>query len=340
MKSNHTKAVWNDGEPSREPTRILPRAFWWVTQEVIKESRCASQEPRAELSVPESGCCLKMASWESCEAQTIDHRNKPRTSDKTERFMPPPTPTPQYSWEGMLWISWVKNIFGRTKQNLSHIIKPAFRAWMVLPWVMGPWPPLAHQPIKQAPPNHQNVINETFWSGLIWSDFDPSMTLNVIHEGETLQCQMKTVPQWCLLERGTKQTHPCEHGPAQGFSLWKKTPTKHHCLNWVQDLGLCGTPTRIQCCYINKVKSNWLWEITFVLMDHADWNVPLCYIKQLLYDAKIYQNWPFFLFGTRFLVLWTAVHVYSTVQWRFYCCTMTCISSQYITWKTKLGNRQ
>lgn len=101
-------------------------------------------------------------------------------------------------------------------------------------------------------------------------------------------------------------------------------------------LGLCGTPTWIQCRYINKVKSNWLWEITFVLMDNADWNLLLCYIKQLLYDAKIYQNWTFFLFGTGFLVLWTGVHVYPTFQWRFYCCTMTCINSQYITWKTKL----
>lgn len=69
-----------------------------------------------------------------------------------------------------------------------------------------------------------NVIKENFWSGLIWSDFDPSMTLNEIHEGETLQCQIKTVLQLCLSARGTKQTHPCEHGPAQGFSLLKRPP--------------------------------------------------------------------------------------------------------------------
>lgn len=31
-------------------------------------------------------------------------------------------------------------------------------------------------------------------------------------------------------------------------------------------------------------------------MDHTIWNVSLCYIKQLLNDAKIYQNWAFFPF--------------------------------------------
>lgn len=211
-------------------------------------------------------------------------------------------------------------------------------AWMVLPWVMEPWPLLAHQPIKQATPNHQNVIKENFWRSLIWSDFNPSMTLNVIHEGYTIQCQIKTVLFWTVVfVRERNQTDA---------PMWTWSCSRLHCLRWVQArvLGcverLQEQCLRLQCHYINKVKSNWLWEITFVLMDRADWNVSLCYIKQLLYDAKIYQNWTFFLFGTGFLVLWTGVHVYPTVQWRFYCCTMTCISSQYITWKTKLGNRQ
>lgn len=70
-----------------------------------------------------------------------------------------------------------------------------------------------------------------------------------------------------------------------------------------------------------------LWEIPFVLMDDTVWNLSLRYVKQLLYDAKIYQNWTlFFFFGTGFVILWTGVHVYPTVQCRFYCYTITCIS--------------
>lgn len=81
--------------------------------------------------------------------------------------------------------------------------------------------------------------------------------------------------------------------------------------------------------------------LTFALMDRGVWKVSLCYIKQLLCDAKIHENGMFFsLFGTGFLVLWTGVRVYPTVRQRFYCYTMSCISSQYIIWKTKLGKRQ
>lgn len=43
------------------------------------------------------------------------------------------------------------------------------------------------------------------------------------------------------------------------------------------------------------MKLNWislgLWWITFDRMGRGVWDVSLCYIKQLLYDAKIHENW-------------------------------------------------
>lgn len=55
-------------------------------------------------------------------------------------------------------------------------------------------PLLAHQfdlKIKstQATPNHLNAIKQNFWSGLIWSDFNPSMTLDAIQGGKTLSAR-------------------------------------------------------------------------------------------------------------------------------------------------------
>lgn len=48
------------------------------------------------------------------------------------------------------------------------------------------------------------------------------------------------------------------------------------------------------------MKLNWiylsLWWITFDRMGRGVWDLSLCYIKQLLYDAKIHQNWRFWVF--------------------------------------------
>lgn len=56
---------------------------------------------------------------------------------------------------------------------------------------MEPRPLLAHQlylKIKstQATPNHPNELKRNVWSSLIWSDFNPSMTLDAIQGGKTL----------------------------------------------------------------------------------------------------------------------------------------------------------
>lgn len=114
-KANRTEKGWNDGELSREPTRIYAQSVLMShpggRKRVQMSIRRAPRPrwPRPSSAFP-SRCCLKMASWESCEAQTIDDRNKPRTSDKTKRFT-----APQDSWDGALWISWVKSTFGEDK---------------------------------------------------------------------------------------------------------------------------------------------------------------------------------------------------------------------------------
>lgn len=159
-----------------------------VQMRIQRAQRPRSPRPSSALPSP---CCLKMASWESCEAQTIDDRNKPRTSDKTNRFR-----APQDSWEGRCGFRESKTFLERTTRSLSQITQPAFRAWMTLPRVTDPRPLLAHHlqlkvKTTQATPNHLRATERNFWSSLIWSDFNQSVTLDVIQGGKTLGVKFK-----------------------------------------------------------------------------------------------------------------------------------------------------